>query len=251
MATSDSSLAGKTALITGAGKRLGRACALALAREGAGVIVHFRTSDREAHAAAEEVRHLGAPAWLVQGDQSDPADAARLFQQAVDQAGVINFLVNSASIFPENSLLDFTLDTLMENIRVNAFGPLVLARAFAGQKREGAIINFLDTRITDYDRKHAAYHLSKRMFFTLTRMMALEFAPLIRVNAVAPGLVLPPEGKEERYLEELAHTNPLNTYGDENDVADAVVFLLRSRFVTGQVLYVDGGRHLHGNTYGA
>lgn len=245
-----SSLSGKVALVTGGAKRLGRACALALAREGVGIVVQYRSSKEEAENTAVAIRSLRVPAWIVQGDQGDPDGAARVFRDAVAQAGPVDFLVNNASIFPESRLDDFTLDDLMDSVRINAFGPLVLARAFAAQQRPGAIVNFLDSRIADYDKTHAAYHLSKRMFFTMTRMMALEFAPRVRVNAVAPGLVLPPEGRDESYLRELASTNPLNTHGDETDVADAVVYLIRARFVTGQILYIDGGRHMRGNVYG-
>jgi NAD(P)-dependent dehydrogenase (short-subunit alcohol dehydrogenase family) len=250
MSLASISLSGKVALVTGGAKRLGRACALALAREGVGVVVHYRSSKEEADVTAAAIRALGVSAWIVQGDQGDPDGAAGVFRDTVDQAGPIDFLVNNASIFPESRLGDFTLDDLMDNVRVNAFGPLVLARAFAAQQRPGAIVNFLDSRIADYDKIHAAYQLSKRMFFTMTRMMALEFAPRVRVNAVAPGLVLPPEGRDESYLRDLAHTNPLNAHGDENDVADAVMYLLRAKFVTGQILYVDGGRHMRGNVYG-
>ena len=126
----------------------------------------------------------------------------------------------------------------------------MIARAFGAQGIEGVIVNFLDTRIEDYDRKHAAYHLSKRMLYTLTRMMAIEFAPLVRVNAVAPGLILPPPGKDESYLAQLAHTNPLGRYGDPSHIVEAVLFLVRNDFVTGQVVFVDGGRHLKGKMYG-
>ena len=146
--------------------------------------------------------------------------------------------------------MDFTLQDLEDNIQVNAISPLLIARSFAEQGCEGAIVNFLDTRITEYDNGHAAYHLSKRMLFTLTRMMALEFAPSIRVNAVAPGLILPPPGEDLSYLQKLAHTNPLNRIGSPESITDAVLFLLRSEFVTGQVIFVDGGYHMKGSVYG-
>jgi hypothetical protein len=126
----------------------------------------------------------------------------------------------------------------------------MLCRGFAAQKRTGLIVNMLDTRILNHDEEHAAYHISKRMLFTITRMLALELAPQIRVNAVAPGLVVPPEGKDEYYLAKLAYTNPLHTYGSAEDVARAVMFLVHSDFVTGQVMYVDGGHHMLGRTYG-
>ena len=130
----------------------------------------------------------------------DPGAAAGLFPRVVDQAGPVDFLINNAAAFPENGLEDFTPDGLHGIINVNAIAPLLIARGFAAQRRPGAIVNFLDARIVDADERHAAYHLSKRMLFTLTRMMALEFAPAVRVNAVAPGLILPPEGEDEGYF---------------------------------------------------
>jgi hypothetical protein len=108
----------------------------------------------------------------------------------------------------------------------------------------------LDTRAFDHDPRHFAYHLSKRTLFSLTRIMAAEFAPKIQVNAIASGLILPPEGKDESYLASLAHTNPMQRYGGPRDITEAVLFLLRSTFITGQVIHVDGGRHLKGAFYG-
>ena len=147
-------------------------------------------------------------------------------------------------------MTDFTQEELLANLQVNALSPLWLCRAFAAQQRAGAVVNFLDTRISDYDREHAAYHLSKRMLHALTKMLALELAPRIRVNAVAPGLILPPPGQDETYLRRHINTNPLRRIGTPEGVAAAALFLLRSAFVTGQVIYVDGGRHLKGCVYG-
>ncbi|MBN1459416.1 MAG: SDR family oxidoreductase, partial [Armatimonadetes bacterium] len=120
----------------------------------------------------------------------------------------------------------------------------VLTRTFALHARRGAVVNFLDTRVDGFDWKHVSYILSKHALLLLTRMTALEFAPDVRVNAVAPGLILPPPGQDEGYLEQQAHTVPLRRHGSAGDVTEAVLYLLRSEFVTGQVLFVDGGRHL-------
>jgi NAD(P)-dependent dehydrogenase (short-subunit alcohol dehydrogenase family) len=194
---------------------------------------------------------MGRRAVCVRADLASEEEARGLLDTAVAALGPVDVLVNNASVFTESRLADFDPGELCLNMDVHAVAPLMLSRAFAAQGRPGCILNMLDSRITDYDERHAAYHLSKRALFTLTRMSALEFAPLVRVNGIAPGLILPPEGKDEGYLEELAHTNPLNSYGGEDDIACAALYLLASRFVTGQVLYVDGGRHLKGNTYGA
>ena len=244
------SLHGKTALVTGAAKRIGKAVALALAKEGADVFVHYRASLEGAKAAAAEIRACGAKAWMLEADLECPADADALLPRTTSYADGVDILVNNASVFGPSTLTDFTVDHLASQVQINAMAPLQLARAFAAQGRPGHIVNFLDTRVTDYDREHAAYHLSKRMLASLTRMMALEFAPAIQVNAFAPGLVLPPAGADASHLEARAKHNPLQRVGSVQGVTDAVLFLLRSDFVTGQVVFVDGGYHLKGATYG-
>ena len=240
----------KTALITGAGRRLGSFITRSCAAHGMNVVIHYRTAANEAEELAAEVRGMGLSAATIQADLADPTETSELIGRAVELAGPLDALINSASVFPESRLLDFSCGELEDSVRVNAFSPLVLSRAFAAQRRQGCIVNLLDSRIVDYDAKHAAYHLSKRMLFSITRMLAVELAPEVRVNAVAPGLVLPPIDGDESYLERLKHTNPLLRYGQGKDVAEAALFLLGSDFVTGQVIFVDGGRHMKGSFYG-
>ena len=244
------SLIGKTALVTGAARRLGRATALALAQAGADVVVHYSTRAAEAQSLADEIKTLGRKAWTIQADLRDASQAESLMEQALHQAGTVDILINNASIFPSDTVENLSPETLADAVAVHATAPLILSRRLAAQGRPGAIVNFLDSRVEDYDPAHASYHLSKRMLLALTRMLAVELAPRIAVNAVAPGLILPPEGQDESYLEKLAHTNPLQRHGNPQDITDAVLFLLRSEFVTGQVIFVDGGRHLKGNTHG-
>ncbi|HOT50517.1 MAG TPA: SDR family oxidoreductase [Candidatus Hydrogenedentes bacterium] len=236
--------------MTGAGKRIGRAVALTLAREGVHVVVHYRSSETEARETAADARDQGVRAWTLPGDLGNPRTASDLFGQAVALAGPIDYLINSASSFLSDRLAVVTPEAFYDAVNLNALAPFLLGRCLAAQKRPGGIVNLLDARIADYDREHASYHLSKRLLFTLTRMMAVEFAPCVRVNGIAPGLILPPEGKDESYLAQLAATNPLNRYGSPDDVAEAVLYLLRSDFVTGQVIFVDGGRHMRGGMYG-
>ena len=243
-------LSGRTALVTGAGRRLGRATALALAEAGADVVVHYRASAGEAESLAGEIEQLGRKAWVLQADLASAAETRQLFVRACQAAGPVDLLINSASIFPESRLTSFTAEELHQSVEVNAMAPLELGRELAARVGRGDIVNFLDARIGDYDREHVAYHLSKRMLADLTRLMALEFAPGVRVNAVAPGLILPPEGQGEAYLKRLASTSPLQRHGSVEDVTSAVLFLVRSSFVTGQTVYVDGGRNLRGRVYG-
>ena len=239
----------RTALITGSAKRLGAAVAHALAKKGVHLALHYNHSREAAEGLAESLETLGVRTALVQGDLADADAVKRIFHDAVAALGPIDILINNASIFPEDVLGEADRESVHENVDINALAPMMLGQCLAAQQRNGVIINFLDTRIQDYDYKHVSYHLSKRMLYTLTRMQAVEYAPKIRVNGVAPGLVLPPAGKDETYLKDLASTNPLHSYGGPEDIVDAVLYLLDATFVTGQVLYVDGGRNLRGSMY--
>ncbi len=244
MAEPHDALAGQTALVTGAAHRIGRAVALALAERAINVVVHYRHSAEAAEELVDHLRHKGTRAWAFGADLTEPGGADDLWSQTVSAAGPIDILVNSASVFEPDTLWDCTAETLWYNTRLHAWAPLVLSRALAQQTGPAQIVNLLDARLGGYDPKHVSYQLSKQMLFSLTRMLAVELAPRIRVNAVAPGLILPPPGRDEAYLQELAHTNPLQRHGDTEDVTDAVLYLIGASFVTGQVIYVDGGRHL-------
>jgi len=243
------SLSGKTALITGAAKRIGRAMALALAQNGARIVVHHNHSEEEAAALCKEIEGIGVSAWPVKGDLGDPSQAEAVFKEAAGRAGPVDILINNASIFEQDTIWDVTDESLCRNMRIHTTAALILSRNLAKQKRPGHIINVLDTRVVTYDKAHVSYHISKRALLTLTRILALELAPNIAVNAVAPGLILPSAGQDESYLEKLAPTTPLQRHGSPADVVDAVLFLLRSRFITGQIIYVDGGYHMRGHLY--
>jgi pteridine reductase len=183
-------------------------------------------------------------AWLVQADFDGSEGSRELFEKAVQSAGTVDFLVNSASSFTSSTIQDIDFAQLMRDMQVNAWSPFALSRQFAGRIASGKIVNLLDTRIIGYDPSHVGYILSKWILLALTEMMAIEFAPRITVNAVAPGLILPPPGEDPQYLNELAVTVPLKRHGELDDVTNAVLFLLENDFVTGQVLFIDGGRHL-------
>jgi pteridine reductase len=222
---------------------------LGLAARGCRVIIHYNRSAEEARELALLLKGGSVDSWVIQADLSEPDCAEAMFKRASELAGPIDILVNNASVFPESRLESVTWEQIEESLKVNAVSPLALGRAFATQGREGAILNFLDSRVVERDSAHVAYHLSKRMLFTLTRMMALEFAPKVSVNAVAPGLVLPPAGEDRSYLEQRTATVPLGRHGNADDVVEAVLFLLGSGFITGQVIFVDGGRHMRNCVY--
>jgi pteridine reductase len=240
------SLAGKTALITGGVRRIGRATALALASEGVNVVIHIRddTSVPEASGLLEEIRGRGVEAWTVAADLAKPQDRESLIERAGRAAGALDILINNASVFRPDAIDNVTFDAVVAHMQVNAWAPFALSREFARQVGRGQIVNILDTKIAGYDFAHTSYIMSKQALALLTRMTALEFAPDIIVNAVAPGLILPPPGEDEAYLDRLAATVPLRRHGGPNDVADTILFLLKSDFITGQIIYVDGGWHL-------
>ncbi|OPZ81732.1 MAG: 3-oxoacyl-(acyl-carrier-protein) reductase FabG [bacterium ADurb.Bin429] len=238
------SIQGKIALITGGAVRIGRATALALAAEGTHIIVHYNRSGEDAEALAEELRSLGIRAWPLQADFSRREEYETLIERALETAGGLDILVNNASIFPRETLDSVTIESVMENLEVNAWTPFALGRAFASAVGRGAIVNLLDSRLDGYDWTHVGYFFSKQVLELMTRMMALKFAPSVTVNAVAPGLILPPPGEDESYIDKLIYTVPLKEHGQPEDIADAIVFLAKSRYCTGEVIYVDGGRHL-------
>lgn len=240
------SLAGRTALITGGARRIGRETALALAEQGVGVVIHYNRSEGEARQVAAEIKVKGAKAWTVRADFRHPPDYQSLIARTrAVTGGRLDILINNASIFPAERLGELTWPGLSADLQVNAWVPLTLSREFARGLARGGIINLHDTRLKGFDFRHSGYILSKHVLAELTRMMALELAPNVTVNAVAPGLILPPPGEDERYLEDHAPLVPLKRHGHPRDIAEAIVYLLHADFVTGQVIYVDGGRHLH------
>jgi pteridine reductase len=251
---STESFSGKRALITGGAKRLGRETAFALGRAGVRLAIHYNSSKAPAEALCEELRAVGTAAFPIQAKLEDPSAVESLFDQAWEQLEGVDFLVNNASIFPEGRLEEMELHHLHESLLVNAWAPFLLIRAFwrqiRGTAQGGSVVNLLDTRLVGADLAHAPYHLSKATLREITTLAALEFAPELQVNGVAPGAVLPPEGLGVDHLDRLTADLPLKRRGFPKDIADAILYLLGASFVTGQVIFVDGGRHLRlgGNT---
>ncbi len=237
-------LAGMTALVTGAGKRIGRAMARALAREGVNIIIHYNTSEEEARGAASELEGLGVKTWTVKADFGNPAEYVDLIERCRKLAGGFDVLVNSASVFPRSTINTIEYGGFLECMQVNAWVPFVLGREFAKHSGKGSIVNLIDSRISGFDFTHVGYLWSKHILYEMTRLMAVEFAPGVTVNGINPGLILPPPGRSTGYLEKMKNTVPMKRHGDPEEIADAVVFLARNDFITGEVICIDGGRHL-------
>lgn len=235
---------GMTALITGAAKRVGRETALTLAGEGVNIVVHYDHSHDAADELVRELEGKGVRAWTVRADFKDQEEYGHLIDQTLEIAGTLDILINNASIFPKDTLENTTFQELVDDMEVNAWAPLVFMRAFVQRADHGKIVNLIDSRVHGYEWTHVAYIISKHALQVFTRMAALQYAPNFTVNAVAPGLILPPPGEPESYIEQMAHTVPLKRHGDPQYVADAITYLVKSEYVTGEMIYVDGGRHL-------
>ena len=227
------------ALVTGAAKRLGRAIALGLHGAGYRVAVHYRSSRAEAE---ETARMLGG-APLVQGDQA--MEPERIVRESARALGGLSLLVCSAAEFEKVPSERLERSRFEAMLAANLVGPFYLMQAALPHLRvaRGSIVNLLDVCGTAQVWKgYAHYAASKAGLATLTRLLALEWAPEVRVNGVAPGAVLPPDGTDP---ERLAKRIPLGRIGTPEDVARAVLFLAQAPFVTGEVLSVDGGRSLN------
>jgi pteridine reductase len=242
-------LDGKVVLVTGAGVRLGRALAEGLGRAGASIAVHYHASSAGADETLRALRAEGVPGEKFQADLSRPGAVEELVAQVEAQLGSLDALVNSAALFDRADFLDTPLETLDRLWAVNARGPFALTQAAARRmvaRGGGDVVNVLDIGGALVPWAHySAYCMSKAALAMLTRCLALELAPAVRVNGVAPGTVVPPEDMDEETLASIRCRIPQGRFGAPDDVVQAVRFLLTGpRFITGQILAVDGGRSL-------
>jgi NAD(P)-dependent dehydrogenase (short-subunit alcohol dehydrogenase family) len=243
-------LDGAVAVVTGGAVRLGRALALSLAAQGARIAIHYNSSAGAAEAMVSEIEHLGGnEAIAVQADLSQAHGAPKVIRQAAEHFGAVDVLVNSAAIFLGGDWQHTTEDNWDRHFAINLKAPFFLSQAFAahiGGSRRGHIVNIADWRGAHPGADHIAYTLSKAGLIAMTKSLAQALAPEIQVNAIAPGLILPPPGEDRAYLEAMATTIPAQRVGSPDEVGKALVFLLQSDFVTGDVVYVTGGQHLGG-----
>jgi len=237
-------LKGSVAVVTGGAVRLGRAISLALAGEGAAVFIHYNRSAGPAEALKDEIIAAGGTAAAGSGDLSDPGKARAILAEAGESLGPVNVLVNSASGFPSDTIRSVDVDAWQSTMNLTLGSPLFLTQAFAAQVPEdhsGAIVNITDIKTMRPYKEHLSYMLAKGGIDTLTRAAALALAPNIRVNAVALGVILPPPGEGEGYVNALAASLPLQRAGGTQVVADTVVFLAKNDFITGEIIHLDGG----------
>jgi pteridine reductase len=236
------------ALVTGGAVRVGRAICLRMARAGYDLVVHYRTSSAPAEALVDELAALGAETILHQADLADPAQITDLAQRVTAEGRGLHLLVNSASVFAAGSLLDVTAEMFDEAMAINARAPMLLVNALAGELKAsgGSVINLVDLSAWQPWLLYPHHSVTKAALLQLTRVQARALAPEVRVNAIAPGAVLLPEGTSEEEAESLRKRAVLKRLGSPEDVAEAVAYLAGADFVTGEVLKVDGGRTLWG-----
>lgn len=237
------SLSGKTILITGSARRVGRIFALACARAGADVVIHHGHSDAEAEEVRNEIMGLGRHALVFKADLSDSSQAESLIP-LVNQSTPLHGLVNSAAIFESLSFETTSVEDWQKHLSINVTAPFLLSQAFARHAAEGArIVNILDWRALRPGPDHFPYTISKAALAAMTKSLAIALSPRINVNGLALGAILPPsDGKAKA---DIIKTVPAGRWAEQNEIEQALLFLLTCpAYITGEIIHLDGGRHL-------
>jgi NAD(P)-dependent dehydrogenase (short-subunit alcohol dehydrogenase family) len=233
-----------TALVTGGPRRIGRELVRACATAGYDVAVHCRREDDDARAAVAEVRALGREAAAFACDLADEGAVSGLIASVVAALGPVTLLVNCASLFRNDAFHQLERNSWDEHLDINLRAPLVLSRDMAAQGLPGQIVHILDQRVLAPGPDYFSYTLSKAALWSATRMMAIELAPRIRVNAIGPGPVLANPDQSPADFEAEAASTPLGRAVDPADIGRALTYLIGAASVTGQMIAVDGGQHL-------
>jgi pteridine reductase len=237
------SLKGKTILVTGAARRVGKIFALACARAGADVVIHHGHSEDEAEAVRAEIAGWGRKTWVIQADLSDPSQAQNLIP-LVNESTPLHGLVNSAAIFESRSLETTSLDDWQRHLQINLTVPFLLSQAFAERAPEEArIVNILDWRALRPGADHFPYTIRKAALAALTRSLAVALAPRVVVNGLALGAILPPSDAKAK--PDILKNIPAGRWAEQHEIEQALLFTLTSpTYITGEIIHLDGGRHL-------
>ena len=236
-------LNGKTILVTGGAKRVGKIFALACARAGANVVIHHGHSSEEAEVTRREIVGLGRQAWVIEADLNDPSQAENLIP-LINESTLLDGLVNSAAIFESLTLETTSFANWQKHLQINLTAPFLLSQAFAKQAPEGArIVNILDWRALRPGADHFPYTISKAALAAMTKSLAVALAPKIVVNGLALGAILPPsDGKAKP---DIIKNIPAGRWAEAEEVEQALLLALTCpAYITGEVIHVDGGRHL-------
>lgn len=239
-------LAGKVALVTGGARRVGKAIALALADRGADIVVHYNSGAADADETAREIRTRGVRVATVQGDLARVEVAQSLPEQAHRLLGRLDIVINSAAMMLRTPLGEVAADDWDRMFALNLRAPFFVAQAAAPLmvSNGGVIVNIADLAAYETWPAYVPHGITKAGIVQMTRGLARALAPAIRVNAVAPGAVLLPDDWDAAAAERITGTTPLQRLGSADDVAQSVVYLCEADYVTGEVIIVDGGRHI-------
>jgi len=239
----------RTALITGASKRIGKSLAEHLAQKGWNIVVHYNNSKKGADELVAELssKYPDQEFSSIKANLTEINEVLALIPKLAADQLKIDLLVNNASVFNGSYIKDTSDKLYNMQMEVNLKAPFFLIRDFANYFKEGNIINFIDTRVTLNTSNYSAYSLSKKGLWDLTKMAALEFAPDIRVNAIAPGVTLPPEDRDENYLLKMAQDIPMKRPGGVEPILKSLDYILENDHLTGQLLFADGGENLGKN----
>ncbi len=236
-------LNGRTILITGAARRVGKIFALACARAGADVVIHHSQSGQEAETVRAEILKLGRKAWVFRADLGDSSQVERLIP-LINESTHLYGLVNSAAIFKSLLLEETSLDDWQKHLQINLTAPFLLCQAFARQAQPGArIVNIVDWRALRPGADHFPYTISKAALASMTKSLAIALAPKITVNGLALGAILPPTDRNKN--PDIIKNVPLKRWANQDEVEQTLLFLLTCpAYMTGEIIHLDGGRHL-------
>lgn len=237
----------RTALITGAGKRIGRAIALDLAQQGWSVAVHYNASETDAARVVSEIEQAGGRARSFRADLAREPEVADLVDRAASALGPVECLVNNASVFERDDALTVTAESWAQHMQVNLRAPFVLTQAFARQlpkDTDGNVLNILDQRVWNLTPYFTSYTVSKTALWTLTQTLAMALAPQVRVNAVGPGPTLPSARQTDEQFTRQWSALPLSRQVRPEEICQAIRFILAAPSLTGQMIAIDAGQHL-------
>lgn len=233
------------ALVTGSSGRLGKAIALALARRGFDIAAHYNSSRTLAQKTAWEIRDYRVECELFHADLSESDSFSEFMGAVYTRFPYLNLLVNSASEYIRGSVSDTDITTFESLMAVNLRAPFFLTKAYAKLCKSGNIVNIIDNKIAFNQHHYSAYVLSKKTLAEFTKMAAMEFAPLIRVNGIAPGIIMFTESRTRDYIEWRKQGIPLGMKGETEYITDMLIHILENPFITGQIFFVDGGESVN------
>ena len=233
----------KNVLITGSAVRVGKYLAEKLAQDGWSIALHYHASEQEAYELAKNLLPI-TNVMLFQADLTNQEESASLIDKINKQLGPVKLIINNASIYKNDNLSNLSAPSIEKHFAIHLNTVIYLAQKMAAQGINGDIINIIDSDISHNTKKFFSYNLSKKSLFNATQMLALSLAPCIKVNAIAPGPILFKEGQNLSLFNDMIKQSPLGKVLDLQELYDSIDFLVKSKSITGQVIYLDNGRHL-------